>query len=108
MNIERTQSMFNNPVGIAAATKINSTHSINLYGEYIWDRMCASYERFTTREIADQLVEKYGLAPRTARNYVVCFFAYCRACPNEFSGPATKLVKNCGSNSWKLEDNPES
>lgn len=99
--------MFENPIGLAAANRCvtSGASGVRQYGGSIWDAMTYHGKQFTTKEIVAELVEEHGLAPRTAYSYVISFFAYCRAVPDDFRGPGSRLEKR--GNRWRLADNPE-
>jgi len=74
----------------------------------IWDTICyhgAGGETFHTRDIERALVEE-GFKPKTAALYFNRFVHWAQANPDEFSGPASKIVR-VSHGRYRLDDNPE-
>lgn len=99
--------MFDNPIGLIAARRMvtGGIGAVKNYGERIWESMTFRYDGFTTKQIVDDLIHETGIMPRTAYSYVMAFFAYCRAVPDDFSGPGSRLTKQ--GHRYILIDNPE-
>lgn len=99
------------PRGLAAAKSAMTTgdYTVKRHGPDIWDMVCylgCTGEGFRPREIATRYAREQHLAPKTAKQYVNAFIAYCLAAPDEFSGPASRLVR-VRRGFYRLEDNPE-
>ncbi len=106
-----TPSMWTSPKGRRAAQKqlTFGLGALDRYGEAIWEEitfLSANHEPFRLSEVAQWLADEYRLSFKTADNYVRAFFAYCRAAPEEFGGPSSKLT-HCAGHKWQLLDNPE-
>lgn len=91
-----THIPFTTPRGLARARRANSS-GFGPWGETIWDTLTylgADGEYFTMPQIIDHLrTSAPDLKPDTARRYVLAFIAYTKACPTEFSGPASRLTR---------------
>jgi len=98
---------FDNPKGLHAARSYsNGEYGVRTHAETIWNSMTFNDNGFTVASIAKDLQKETGLMPKTAQTYVAAFFRYCRAAPEEFSGPSSRLIK-IGQGKYALADNPE-
>ena len=98
---------YTNEAGMAKVRAQGQTQQMmELYGPKIWDIMTFWDNGFNVAFVAEKLCAVTDLMPKTAHMYVTAFFAYCRAAPEEFSGPASKLTK-VGQGKYMLTDNPE-
>lgn len=101
--------MFTDPTGLAAARRQN-TGGFGSYGEAIWDAICyvGLGGAFTRRDVVDELLREREnkITEVTAERYITAFFAYARAAPEDFSGPASKIVR-LHKGVYRLKDNPE-
>jgi len=97
---------WNNSTGLAAArrTFTNGDVAVMNHGDAIWDEMTYRWEGFSKRDIVESLMKSHGYTEQTATHYVSAFFAYCRAAPEDFNGPASRLVKV--GNRYQLLDEP--
>lgn len=87
------------PIGRKAARRQCSSgeRAIEVYGDIIWEYITAigCYgETFRRADVEQWFGREMGFAKRTATLYVGAFFAYCRAVPEQFSGPASVLTKS--------------
>jgi len=101
---------FSNPIGLKAAYN-QLTNGFGPHGPEIWDTVAAvgcHGNRFKAKQVVDSLKrdELRHLARRTVQQYVNAFFAYCLAAPEDFSGPASKLVRT-SRGYYKLVDGDE-
>lgn len=91
-----THIPFTSPQGLARARRASSS-GFGPWGETIWDTLTylgASGEYFITPQIIDHFrASAPHLKPYTALRYVLAFVAYTKACPAEFSGPASRLTR---------------
>lgn len=90
--------MWNNEKGLDAAQKqcTNGTAAVQNYGEQLWEALSyvgSDQETFKKADLIKWVTKECHLAKRTADLYVAAFFAYCLACPEEFSGPRSRLVR---------------
>jgi hypothetical protein len=101
-----------NPRGLAAANRqvTSGAWAVQSHGPDIWDHICAigsHNEPFRPhRLVTPWLAAANHIKERTAQMYVGAFLAYCIAAPEDFSGPASKLVR-IRRGLYRLEDNPE-
>lgn len=95
--------MFDNLIGLKAA-KRQSTSGFSRYGEDIWDRMTTMQGVFTFDKVVDAFHSDHpDLSRSTCVLYCRAFFAYCKAVPEDFHGPKSRLVRGPFP-TWYLED----
>jgi hypothetical protein len=99
---------FQNPVGLAAA-RAQTTSGFSTYGPDLWDIITAistHNEPFKATTVAEYLAKQKSLSWGTAYQYTRAFIAYARACPEEFTGPASRITKDRHGRFY-LADGPE-
>lgn len=102
-------TQWSNPIGLAAQERAVNM-SMHRHGDKIWDCICAigaNRKVWRTKQVLESLQVEYpNFHPTTIHNMFTGFRAYALASPDDFSGPASKLVV-VARGRYRLDDNIE-